>query len=374
MSIAGVAALLALAAGFASPLRAQDDTGASGDTLSIDRDGGSVSIKIDQNGIRVEGSVKDDSDTLAGGRIVFNSNDRRRSYTEKGTEIVKFGEDVFVDADEIVRGDIVVFGGDVTVRGKVVGNVVVMAGDAELLSGAEVNGDVVVLGGMLDESDGVLIHGERVMLKDMSIPIQGVSQFFGEHARFFGFFFVPIQFFISIILSFLIVLFLRDRVTRMQSHVQHGFLKSFGAGFLAVFIGCLVVTFLAVILVITIIGIPLAFVLLVSCIAVFIIARTVFVFALGAKISEKLNVETENPFAIVLVGTAFLYLPALLGYALGVLPFGGPIGGILKGVGALISCFAYLVGLRAIFLSRFGVREALPEEAASVSAPSPQPE
>jgi hypothetical protein len=85
-------------------------------------------------------------------------------------------------------------------------------------------------------------------------------------------------------------------------------------------------------------------------------------------------VETENPFAIVLVGTAVLYLPALLGYALGVLPYGGPIGAILKGVGALISVFAYLVGLGAIFLSRFGVREARPKEIAPVHTPSPQPE
>lgn len=349
-------------------------TGGDVDTLSIDHEGGSVHIKIDEHGMRIEGSTGQEEDTTVGKRIIFGTRGHGiRNYREKGTDIVKFGEDVFVEEDELVRGDIVVFAGNVTIEGKVVGNVVVMAGNGSMRSGAEINGDVVVLGGVLDEEPEVLIHGERVMMKDMSIPLQGISQFFGSHARFFGFFFVPIQFFVSVILSFLIILFIRDRVSNMQTHVEHSFLKSFGAGFLALFVGVFLVTFLAVILVITIIGIPLAFILLVSCIAVFIIARTVFVYALGLKINEKLNIQTSNPFAVVLVGTAVLYLPALVGYSISVLPFGGPLGGILKAVGAMISGFAYLVGVGAMFLSRFGGREALPETS-TAAAPAPQPE
>jgi hypothetical protein len=157
----------------------------------------------------------------------------------------------------------------------------------------------------------------------------------------------------------------------MQDHVQQGFLKSFGAGFLVVFVGTFVVCFLAIILLITLIGIPLAFVLIISCVALFIVARTVFVYALGIKVNDALKIQTGNPFAVVLVGTAALYLPALLGYGISVLPFGGPIGAMFKMLGMLISIFAYLVGLGALFISRFGSR-SVPE--AVVAEPVPQTE
>jgi hypothetical protein len=351
---------------------------AESDTTVVDekaRPDGSVRIQIDEGGIRVEGSVSEEGDTSSERRIIFDSRTgttHPRRYHEKGTDIVKFGEDVVVKSDELVRGDIVVFGGDVSIEGKVVGNVVVMAGDAEVLSGAEINGDVVVLGGVLEEMPEVLIHGERVMFKDLSIPIQGFSQFFGSHARFFGFFFVPLQFFVSVILSFLIVLFLKDRVVTMQDQVQSGFLKSFGAGFLVVFVGMFVVCFLTIILLITLIGIPLAFVLVISCVALFIVARTVFVYALGIKVNDALKIQTANPFAVVLVGTAALYLPALLGYGISVLPFGTPVGALFKLIGVAISVFAYLVGLGALFISRFGSRPLVAEPVAA--SPAPQSE
>jgi len=347
------------------------------DTVQVEGDApkdGAVRIRIDESGISVEGQVTDTGDTTTERRIIFDSGTgtaTSRRYREKGTEIVKFGEDVHVERDELVRGDIVVFGGDVTIEGKVVGNVVVMAGNADILSGAEVNGDVVVIGGALEEEAEVVIHGERFEVKELALPVSDFSQFFGSHARFFGFFFVPVQFFISVMLSFLIVLFLRDRVVRTQEHVQESFLKSFGAGFLVVFIGASVVCFLAIILLITLIGIPLALVLIVSCIAVFIVARTVFVYALGSKVNEVMKMQTSNPFAVVLVGTAALYLPALLGYGITLLPFGEVVGSLLRVLGTLISIFAYLVGLGALFISRFGGR---PVSRPATTAPAVQPE
>ena len=150
---------------------------------------------------------------------------------------------------------------------------------------------------------------------------------------------------------------------------MQSFLKSFGTGFLVVFIGSLMVAFLTVILLITLIGIPLALVLIVSCVAVFIVSRTVFVYALGVKVSEILKVQTTNPFAIVLIGTAVLYLPALVGYGISLAPLGGTFGGMLKILGILISMFAYLVGLGSLFLSRFGSRGI--EVAQPPAAPTP---
>ncbi len=143
------------------------------DTVHVEADGrtdGSVRIRIDESGISVEGSVFEAGDTTTERRIIFDSRTgaaTSRRYREKGTEIVKFGEDVHVERDELVRGDIVVFGGDVTIEGKVVGNVVVIAGNADILSGAEVNGDVVVLGGALEEEPEVVIHGNALRSRNL---------------------------------------------------------------------------------------------------------------------------------------------------------------------------------------------------------------
>jgi len=334
-----------------------------------------LSIRIDESGIRIEGSVSDDADSTEH-RIIFDTGDwtnigEKRRYREKGADIARFGEDVTVGADELVRGDLVVFGGDASIAGKVIGDVVVIVGDVRVRSGAEINGDVVVLGGDLDEESEVIIHGERVVLKNLGVSFATFPFFFGHHMRPLILILIP-AFFVSVVLSFLILLFLRDRVIRSQEHVVTSALKSFGSGFLVAFVGTFVVSILTTILVITLIGIPLAFVLIVSCGAVYIIADTVFVYALGAKVNEKLKIETTNPFAIVFVGTAVLYLPGLIGFGFSLLPFGGPLGPLFILFGVLFGLFAFLAGLGALFLSRFGSRSARRAPSAP-SAPAQTP-
>lgn len=334
--------------------------------------GKGVSIRIDESGISIEApSGEAEGDTTAGRIVVGSRLGNHERYSEKGNDIVRFREDITVGPDELVRGDVVVFWGDVTVSGKVVGDVVVFMGKARVLSGAEINGDMVVIGGTLDEASEAIIHGERVVLKSVNISLAGFPFKFGHQFRLLEFVLIPAKFFVSLILSFLVILFLRDRVIRGHEHVASGVLKTFGTGFLVAFVGFFVVVFLTIILLITLIGIPLAFVLVVSCLAVFFVANTVFVYTLGSKVAEKLNIQTTNPFAIVFVGMAVLYLPALIGFGLSVMPFGGFVGGFFKVFGWLLGVFAFLAGLGALFLSRFGARGA--PAAAPVGGASPPP-
>ncbi len=333
----------------------------------------SLSIKIDEHGIRIEDTRESSTDSVgAGRRRVEAGTTGVRRYRELGTDIVRFGEDIYVEYGDLVRGDIVVFGGDVTVKGKVIGNIVVMAGDAEILSGAEVDGDVVVLGGTLIEEPDVIIHGERVEFDDISISF---PHFFAGRQPFVSFFCVPIAFFICVILSFLIVLFLRDRVLRSQEHAAAGVLRCFGTGFLVLFVGSIVVPIICCILIITIIGSPLAGMLVVSCIAVWIMSRTVAAYTIGVKVNKKINLQTQNPFAIVLVGTSILFIPALVGVGISLWPLGSAPGFLFIVLGLLIGLFADLVGLGAIFVSRFGSKgcATLPAPAASDNPPLPEP-
>jgi hypothetical protein len=94
----------------------------------------------------------------------------------------------------------------------------------------------------------------------------------------------------------------------------------------------------------------------------------VFVYALGIKVNEIIGFPTQNPFAIVLTGMAVLYLPALLGFGFSLLPFGGPVGAMFKFFGWMLGLFAFLAGLGALFLSRFGTRNVAVDPPASVPA------
>ncbi|MFQ5511999.1 MAG: hypothetical protein ACE5EO_09135 [Candidatus Krumholzibacteriia bacterium] len=336
-----------------SPIAAlaqSEDSLAAGDERS--RPKRSLNIKIDEHGIRIEGAREKPADSALDRGASAGTTGVRR-YRELGTDIVRFGEDVYVEYNDLVRGDIVVFGGDVSARGKVIGNIVVMAGDAEILSGAEINGDVVVLGGELVEELETVVHGERVELDNISI---GLSHLFGGHRSFLSLLCVPIMLFVCVVLSFLVVLFLRDRVVRAQEHASAGVLKSFGTGFLVLFVGSILVPVICSILIITIIGSPLAGMLVVSCLAVWIISRTVAAYAIGVKVNEKIKLQTENPFAIVLVGTSVLFIPALLGVGVSLWPLGDALGLLFLLLCLLICLFADLVGLGALFLSRFGGR------------------
>lgn len=87
--------------------------------------------------------------------------DEPRSRSTTG-EIMRFGSDVTVRARQIVSGDVVSFGGDADIRGTVRGDVVVMGGDVTLRQGAVVEGDVVCMGGTLTEHPGSVVKGQRV--------------------------------------------------------------------------------------------------------------------------------------------------------------------------------------------------------------------
>src|SRR5262249_26915977 len=84
-----------------------------------------------------------------------------RSRSTTG-DIVRFGSDITLSSEQVVEGDVVSFGGSVEVRGKVTGNVSSMGGDLTLASTARVDGDVVCIGGTLHEEPGSSVGGQRV--------------------------------------------------------------------------------------------------------------------------------------------------------------------------------------------------------------------
>ena len=78
--------------------------------------------------------------------------------------MVRFGDHVTVDKNEVVAGDVVVIGGSIDVLGKVSGDVVSIGGEVTVHEGAVVNGQAVCVGGPVHQEDGSEIRGEVVSL------------------------------------------------------------------------------------------------------------------------------------------------------------------------------------------------------------------
>ena len=268
--------------------------------------------------------------------------------------MVRFGESVFVAPDEMVRGDLVVFGGDAIIEGRVTGDVVVIGGNIRARSGSEIKGDAVVIGGTLDEDEDAIIYGEVIMFEDL-IPIGGISSMIGFDSHWFRWAILPVVLFIELFLAFLIILFLRDRVLVSAEHMGASFLKSFGVGLLSMFIGFFGLLIVLIPLFITLIGIPLGILLILSCGGVMQIAWTVFAYCLGQAVSDRLRIEMNNPFAAVLIGAATLSIPALISLGFDTINI-TPLAHAFTTFSFLLGTFAFVCGVGALVLSRFGSR------------------
>ena len=318
------------------------------ETTITGKDQEGVRIRINEEGISIEGSDYKLGDS--------DDDQDYKLYQKRGTDIVKFGEDVFVRRDEMIRGDLVVFGGDVEVEGIVGGNVVVIGGDINVRSGAEIKGDAVVLGGGLEEDAGAIIQGERVSFNSF-IPFRIRPVITNVHSRLLDLIFVPVKFFLSLVLAILLILFLGRRVRISEQQIGSNILKCFGIGFLTVFVGGFTLIVLTILLCITIIGIPLALLLIVSCFGVTVLAWTIAAYGLGMAIKRKARFQSANDYLIVLIGMLVLFLPSFVGHALSMMPPLSPLGLVFRIIGFFITIFAEFAGLGALFLSRFGGRE-----------------
>jgi hypothetical protein len=178
-----------------------------------------------------------------------------------GKKTVSTGPVVVPDGQ--VVDDVVSYGGAVTLGDGVVadGDVVAFGGDVVLGDGVVVNGDAVSFGGTVKEGTGCIVRGEKVsfgaggfgvkpMMKAIP-PVKlveetehrsGLAAFLINFATFFG-------------LGFLLMMFAPNRMRNIEAELKQEPVKSGLAGLLAL-IGSLPLT---VLLILTVIGIPVAF-------------------------------------------------------------------------------------------------------------------
>lgn len=256
-----------------------------------------------------------------------------------GSNMSSTGPIVVPDGE--VVDDVVSFGGSVTLGDGVIadGDVVAFGGDVVLGDGTIVDGDAVAFGGTVRKGDGALVKGEEVSFSSGGLkPMVGalptvksiekeqegsrVAAFFIFFATFFG-------------LGFLAMMFAPNRMRNIEAEIKAEPVKSGLAGLL----GLIGIGPLSVLLFITVIGIPVVFVMWLVGVFALMMGMLALANTLGARFPIARLRRTQA--AVLAAGLMVMML-------LSMVPVLGPLlltGAICVSLGAIIRT---RVGQRAL--------------------------
>jgi hypothetical protein len=271
--------------------------------------------------------------------------------------IVKVWDDVQISAKEDVRGNVVVIFGDAEVSGRVDGSVVTVFGNLLLAETAEVTGTVVAAGGYLDQDPGAQV--EDVVAVDPLRQGQGDGwlSFFTHDGMSFLIF--EGTFLLTVLLAVVAVAATpRRRFDRITAYLRGAPMPSLGVGVLAAMGGHLLVAVLMAVLILTVIGLPLALLVGMLLLVVVVVSVAVCGAVVGERLCALFGGRCHSPWLVVVVGMTALHLVSFLGSLLGLTGGSEMLASGLIILGATIKILAYLLGLGALALSRFGSRPA----------------
>ncbi|MGD9402627.1 MAG: hypothetical protein PVF95_10210 [bacterium] len=340
-------AVVALALAFAVPVLADDD-----DDNTVKH------IEIGDEGVTI---TDEEGDTM---ELDW---DEAIGIETIGEDVVRIGNDVHVPEGQVVEGDAVAIMGDVRVDGYVEGDAVAVGGSLIVGPRGRIDGDGVSVGGSVEKEGGV-IRGETVSVGFGSWnhgPGFMMSSFFSAGRRFV---LLIMWLVIVIVLGALLIAVVRRPVDIVSDRVRK---EAFFNGLIGLLVWALFIPVL-VLLVVTIIGIPIA-ILLPFVFAIMMLLGFIGVAAAtGGKFVPDTNGGSYKSMAI---GVIMLYALVILGALLRMGP--GPMhfaGSVIGFIGWAIVFVAVTVGLGAVITSRFGTREKQPKAVpATASLPGSPP-
>ncbi len=287
-------------------------------------------------------------------------------------DVVQIGEDIVIERGEHVLGHVFAMGGSVTVRGIVDDDVVAAGGDVILEEGAQVRGDAVSIGGNVEKAPGATILGSSVSFGNLPAGLLGLQglNFIGHGFDAVGRVF---KILFWLLIAWVTVTLTRERARRITARIDGETLASLGYGLLGIMAiapATIVVALAAVLLAVTIIGIPVAVLLLLG----YSLAIVVLLFwgailgasALGGWVVGRLSPRLGAPelvrntmVGVVAVTGIGLVSSLFQGVGL-VVPPAGLLGGLLDVVGVLVSCGVLCAGVGGILRTRGGQPAPIP--------------
>lgn len=336
----------------------------------------------------------------------------RRARRARGDRVRIMG-DVVVERDESIAGQVVAVLGSVRVDGEVGDQVVAVLGSVDLGPNAVVRGDVVSVGGRVNRAPGAQIRGgvtEVGLGRGVNVAMVpwGVGWGpwwgpFGALPRLVG---TVFHLLLLVILAAVVFVFARTTVDRAASRVAEEPLKSTLVGVVVQVLAVPVLILTAILLAISLIGIPLL--LLLPFVVLFLLVMALVGFtgsalAIGQWARDRFGFRAESTdtralddagaaqprvptfierpgFLEVCVGVGLILLPLLLGRLLGLAGWPvSPFAGLLIAAGVGIEYLAWTSGFGAVLANTFGswqarrvARTSLQQPPASPPPSSPQ--
>ena len=318
---------------------------------------------------------------------------------------VRIMGDVVVERDESIAGQVVAVLGSVRVDGEVGDQVVAVLGSVDLGPNAVVRGDVVSVGGRVNRAPGAQIRGGVTEVGlgrgvNVSMVPWGVGWGpwwgpFGALPRLVG---TVFHLLLLVILAAVVFVLARTTVDRAASRVAEEPLKSTLVGVVVQVLAVPVLILTAILLAISLIGIPLLLLLPFVVLFLLVMALVGFTgsalaigqwararFGFGAESTDtrvlddsgaaqpRVPTFIERPgFLEVCVGVGLILLPLLLGRLLGLAGWPvSPFAGLLIAAGVGIEYLAWTSGFGAVLTNAFGSWQTRRAARASLQAPPP---
>ena len=276
--------------------------------------------------------------------------------------IVRLFSDAVVPAGQRVDGDVVAVFGSVRVEGEVQGTAVAVFGSLDLRRGAVVRGDAVAVGGTLREGDGSRVEGQTVQVGflPLTFGLPGLSVVLTM---------IALCWLVSLFFAWAAAALFPARLARVAVTSSRRTLASLLLGLASGPLMCVT----TMVLLVTVVGIPIALLLPVVYVAVLYAGQLAATYVLGCKLMRR-RLGAGGVTAPIVSGS--LLVASIFGF--GAILWETP--GIVRTValfflmvGALLVVGLTTIGTGAFVLSRAGSRPADIDGMAPGDTPAPAP-
>jgi hypothetical protein len=282
-----------------------------------------------------------------------------------GQRVRIFG-DVSVREDESISGDIVAVLGSARVDGEVNGQVVAVLGSVDLGPKALVRGDVVSVGGRVRRGESTVIRGgvTEVSLSEPNLhlnfePLVDWRRFymFDRFAAFPRLMGTTFRFLLLVLLVSIALVIARPTVEASAQRVSDSPVQTTLVGFAAQLLIVPAFFLTAIVLAISIIGIPLLLLLPVAVLLLVLMALAGFsgtVYAVGQWLRRRLGMGTAPPIVDITLGVLLILLPVLIGRLVALTGWPGtPLAIPFLMIGLGIEFVAWSCGFGAVLTNGF---------------------
>ncbi|MEA3324334.1 MAG: hypothetical protein U9Q37_04250 [Euryarchaeota archaeon] len=290
--------------------RVDDDAWITGGSLIIDGEIGD-DLRAAGGAIHLRGSVADNA-MIAGGTIAASSN------SAVGGDLDVAGGSIEITGH--VGRDLSCGGGSVVLGGAVDGNATIFADDIRILQSARIQGDLEYTSDKEIEIPAGTVMGD-VVYKRSEKKVEDIYSKITSSI---------ISFLSILLIGLLMVRFAGNTTIRVSDTIATHILKSLGSGVLLL----IAIPLIALILMITLIGLPLGLIVLFAYIVILYISKIFVGLAIGRRIVTYAKKEISSPYWHLVVGLIVIAFATKL-----------PL------VGFLISLIVILVGLGALVMT-----------------------